>query len=89
FWSYVNYRMLIGGKKPQIAAEKATAEERGSLVVEQQPYPKADASVSVRETISSQEQKGSERSEIKYCHKCGSRLLSDSKFCYRCGTKTP
>lgn len=35
-WSYINYRILIGGRKPQVNSEKVPIEENESAVVGQQ-----------------------------------------------------
>ena len=129
-WSFVNYRMLVSGKKKPAEAEPSDArvvvykevpsapqasivrkEETKAPIVpvpivhieehETPPEPvpvstgvcstiKQDASTSEiqpEQSVASNVAASPVKSEIKFCHKCGARLESDSIFCSQCGAR--
>lgn len=77
-WSWVNYRVLIGGK-----SNNSTPESVKNL--------SSQDSVTEIETLSSiktAEQTcaaPSTEQEQKVCTNCGARLPAESKFCHKCG----
>ena len=78
-WSYVNYRVLIGGKDRRVSSDLdmhmyQRERERGELnsnPVYESPYPPSTEA----------------RDNPKYCRRCGSPLQTESVFCNACGTR--
>jgi hypothetical protein len=75
-WSYVNYRVLIGGKKPSAGTPSTAVYESNPVEL-------------TKENIEAEKSKDLLHYEILYCHKCGNKLLSGSMFCDKCGAKIP
>lgn len=88
-WSWVNYRVLIGGAKPaqepaadtpeqplQLPTDRVDFTEAGAQT--EMPPPELPAAAPVEKTAAK---------AIRYCHKCGARLPLDGLFCSQCGIK--
>ena len=105
FWSYVNYRMLIGGTKKYVSVEPSNENESSTEKTydcDLYKYPvlgggDEDIDDDVRHTSGDKgimsgdsiEIMFQDGSDINFCHKCGNKLQPDSEFCNKCGTKIP
>ena len=80
-WSYVNYRVLISGDNAEedLAERQAPIMEDGKVTTE---IRTKDPDTAVAEVDEEQP-----KNEIRYCHKCGGTLITDSIFCSYCGTQ--
>lgn len=86
-WSYVNYRVLTGGKSSQqpddaMETEKENLADKGSMFIyeagENKPRVGENEGVETIQQIDV---------NIIFCHKCGNRLVPNSMYCNKCGTK--
>ena len=86
-WSYVNYKMLIGGeKKPTVCAEAPQAPVfvgAGACSTDNEDANGGEAGQDAES--GAPDDSGSHI--IRYCRKCGARLEPDSEFCSQCGEK--
>ncbi len=75
-WSWVNYRMLTGGRDTAPERENATA-----------AYPPDDPRKAGGETQPEGQALSQNGPEKRVCRKCGEILLPDDTFCRLCGTR--
>ena len=80
-WSWVNYRVLIGGKKNPIVSgngDSATLVESISDADQTDSFAQMDVLDNFTPSNKPQE---------KVCHNCGAAMPTESKYCHKCGTK--
>lgn len=79
-WSWVNYRVLIGGKKNPIVpgnGDSATLVESISDADQTDSFAQMDVLDNFTPSNKPQE---------KVCHNCGAVMPNESKYCHKCGT---
>lgn len=101
-WSYINYRMLIGGKKEANAKTEPIAEQQNlsitdAPVSDTEPNNENSATsgvskvhVTVSQKKSAPKPSDADRQpipKIAFCRKCGNKLSEGSRFCNMCGTE--
>lgn len=105
FWSFVNYRMLIGGTKKYVTVYPSNKNESSTertYDCDLYKYPVLGVgNVDIDDDVShisgdkgimsddSTEIMFQDGSDINFCHKCGNKLQPDSEFCNKCGIKIP
>lgn len=104
-WSWINYRVLIGGKP---SAQDLPVQEAASsnnspqeIIPPTSPEPalpdgqihQTGISVLTEPEMSTSldpsKSENDARPKILFCHKCGSRLIFRGTHCFRCGAKIP
>lgn len=83
--SWVNYRILIGSRGKKVPADGLPAESAAKGQQNAMAYPLTTTEESALEENPVYEKTDS----IRFCHQCGSKLVSGSKFCSKCGAKIP
>ena len=89
-WSWVNYKVLTGGREPVV---EDTAEEKTQAVTSEtssSPYTVESERVIVVSSAPEappKSQKELFETDVVFCHKCGAKLNTNAQFCHKCGTK--
>ncbi|HHX37842.1 MAG TPA: zinc ribbon domain-containing protein [Clostridiaceae bacterium] len=77
-WSWVNYRVLVGGKDKSITHPEPVIEEQSAeLECDLEPI----------ESVEQIPNTGASQSTQNVCTSCGAVIPKESKFCHKCGTK--
>lgn len=90
-WSWINYKVLTGGKNKK--SEEQTSEMQQSEPVANNPLPPSniDNRVFLVPTVSEPKEEiripSSEEVDVVFCYKCGTKLSVSNEFCHKCGTK--
>ena len=84
-WSWANYRILTGKRKKDVPVDGNPAESAVEGQKNAIPYPHM-----VSEGKPPEEDPACEEADsIRFCHQCGSELVSGSMFCSKCGAEIP
>ena len=92
-WSYVNYRMLVGGKKQSVVYEKIHPDAMLSIpnFVGSDMYAADNSATHVGSecelNCDSCEPERLNAPEIRFCRRCGNKLQPNSYFCNKCGNQ--
>ena len=87
-WSWINYRVLIGGRDKRRRMEEPQDDPwtREPEIAEPEPQP---AELELVETEPSKPEPAPEEEPYRFCPRCGFELIPGSRFCSRCGTSIP
>lgn len=92
-WSYVNYHVLIGGKDRRGDAVDVVAGSGYTAPSAAASAPRSFAQMRAPKPTRRSEPAAAPApvpdGEHNFCHRCGSKLYSDSLFCSRCGAPLP
>ena len=89
-WSWVNYRVLIGGK---VRKKCATSTHQNNANIQNQFTEFQNDEPIITETATSElkpefaEENDDTIPQISFCHKCGTKVIAGSLFCHKCGAK--
>lgn len=85
-WSWVNYKILMSGKKHETTPSVSVASPTVDAMPDHMDKFSNDTD-SGEEVIQVQKTNSLSYRRIMYCRRCGSKLIDDSEFCRNCGNK--
>lgn len=89
-WSWVNYKVLTGGRDQIVsdtAVEKTQAVTLKADSTQDTVEPERVIAVSSVPEAPPKSPKELFEAGVVYCHKCGTKLNTNAQFCHKCGTK--
>lgn len=89
-WSWVNYKILTGGKKRKVGEQVIEISPMVSGdIASQKIFVETDKNIAVFATpeIKRETQNDFEDTDAVFCYKCGTKLNKNDQFCYKCGEK--